>query len=158
MHELGARGEHCPNLRDVPCADRVRQTRNRHTVDVRLQLGPAVEAVRACDHELRVVERESRRLGAAKVAIHFRGGVGLAGAERLEQFLRLPFQLIEGGVLAKRTSWKRTGRHDELLSWLRLRVNRSCPVSARSGGKEVIGSLLTIDQVDAVLPADTGAP
>ena len=47
VHELGARGEHGANLRDVAPADRVRQTRNRHTVHVRLQLGPAVEAVRA---------------------------------------------------------------------------------------------------------------
>ena len=75
-----------------------------------------------------------------------------------QQLFRLPLQLIEIRVLAKRTGGKRSERHDELLSWLRGRVSRSCPVSARSGGKEFIASPLTIDQVDAVLPADTEAP
>jgi hypothetical protein len=103
-------------------------------IDERLQLGPAVESVRARQHQLRVVQREGRRFGDAIVGRHLGDRGRITGPKRVEQLFRLAFELIEMGTRRKRASG---GGHDELLSWPRVRACRR-PVSARSGRKEFI--------------------
>src|SRR4051812_8438783 len=107
-------------------------------IDECLQPGPAVEAVGARQYQLRVVQRERRRIDAAEVSLHFGDRVGVAKAEAVEQFLRLAFELIENGT-RRQAAGVRMGQagHDELLSWPRVRAGRR-PVSARSGRKEFI--------------------
>ena len=51
---------------------------------------------------MRIVEREGRRVGPVIVLRDLRNGVCLARSVRGEQLLRLPFQLIQIGMLAAR--------------------------------------------------------
>jgi hypothetical protein len=81
---------------------------------------------------------------------------GLAVADRREQLLGLPLELIEVRALRQRASrW--AIEHDELLptgdaAW------PTGPVSARSGRKSSsIRSMLYETRMDSVLPADTEA-
>jgi hypothetical protein len=94
-------GRHAPR---VACEHGVAQARDRHTVGEGFQLRPAVEAVRAREHELRVVQRERRGVGVAVVQVNLGHRVGVAGAKRGQQFLGLAPELIEIGMLAQRTS------------------------------------------------------
>src|SRR3954471_16589436 len=107
-------------------------------VDECLQPGPAVEAVGARQYQLRVVQRERRRIDAAEVSLHLGDRGGVAQVEGVEQFLRLAFELIENGT-RRQAAGVRMGQagHDELLSWPRVRGGRRA-VSARSGRKEFI--------------------
>ena len=79
-------------------------------VDERLELRPALEPVGAREHELRVVQRERRRIGAVVVRVDLGDGGGVAADEACEQFLRLTFELIEIGSSRKRASRKRLRR------------------------------------------------
>jgi hypothetical protein len=52
------------------------------------------------------------------VSVHLRDGLGIAGDECREEFLRLTFELIEVGLFAQSArGWGLS--HNELLSWLR---------------------------------------
>ena len=84
---------------------------------------------------------------------------GVAATKRIEQLLRLTFELIEIGSLRKRA-----GRKSRAVTMSSFRAARCAsagrPVSAHSGRKEFIEAMDCANafQVDAVLPADTGAP
>src|SRR4051812_44722906 len=127
-------------------------------MDECLEPGPAIEAVCARQYQLRVVQREPRRIDAAEVSLGFRDRGGVPHADGVEQFLRLAFELIENGT-RRQAAGVRMGQagHDELLSWPRVRAGRR-PVSARSGRKEFIERSMSWAQVDSVLSADTAAP
>ena len=84
------------------------------------------------------MQREVGRVRAVVAGVYFRDGVGLAVAERVQEFLRLPTELIEIGVLAQRASGRDSRGHDELLSWAARWRRPMRPVSARSGRKEFI--------------------
>jgi hypothetical protein len=76
-------------------ADGVGEALDGDALDRRSQLGPAFEAVGACDHELRVVERERRRLGAVVMRGDFSAGRTVPADEAIEQLLRLTSDLPE---------------------------------------------------------------
>src|SRR4051812_48053164 len=67
-------------------------------VDEGLQPGPAIEAIGARQYQLRVVQRERRRIDATEVSLRLGDGGGIADAESVERFLRLAFELIENGT------------------------------------------------------------
>jgi hypothetical protein len=104
MDQLGTRREHRLHHIDVTGAYGVAEPADRHAIDERLQSGPAVEAVGPRDHELRVVQREARRLRSLVMGVHLRRGVGVAAGQRLEQLLRLPLELDQVGLVAERAS------------------------------------------------------
>ena len=64
-------------------------------LDVALQLLPARKTVASCEHTLRVMQRESSRVGRLFVAFDFGDCVGVAGTVRFEQLLRLAPELVE---------------------------------------------------------------
>lgn len=92
--------EHCANVRKISSAYGVAQPLHGHTVHKCLQLRPAVEAVRTRQNDVRVVERERRRIGsvrtrkpgvaagpAARRAIPFRSAVVSSHANTSESSL-----------------------------------------------------------------------
>ena len=60
-----------------------------------LELRPAVEAIGSGERELRIMQREILRISAPVVCVHLRDTIGITGAERLQQFLRLPCESVE---------------------------------------------------------------
>ena len=66
-------------------------------LDKRLELRPAVEAVGARDHELRVVQGKRVSVRATVVRLDLGDSIGDAGAKGVEQFFRLTFELVEMG-------------------------------------------------------------
>jgi hypothetical protein len=108
-------------------------------------------------HELCIVKGKRRRRGSAVICVNFGNGFGRRCPVVVEQFLGLPFQLIEIGGLAQ--SAKAVCEPYELLSWPRvLRACRGCPPSAATGkkGVHVTTAVTSMFGVDAVLPADVG--
>jgi hypothetical protein len=111
VHELGARRHHRPHVSEIAVAHGLDKPTNRHAVDKCLQLGPAVKTVGACHDELRIMEGEGRWVGLPIVSVHFLRRVRMSGTKRVEQFLGLPFELIEVWAVAKRTGGRRVAGH-----------------------------------------------
>ena len=135
IHELWTGRHHRPYGVEIAVTHGLDEPTNRHAVDKCLQLGPAVKAVGARQDELRVMEGEGRRIGLPVVGVHFPSHFRIAGAKSVEQFPGLPLELIEIGVLTKRTGRRRVAGHDDLLFRLR-QASAEGPVSAHSGRKE----------------------
>ena len=116
VRQLGAGFEEGTRLLQIPVMDRLGESLHGGPVHISLELGPTVEAVAPRQHELGIVQGEFRRVGSPVVRVHLRDGRSLPLGERLQQFLRLPLELIEIGVLAKLADgW--SVMHNELLSW-----------------------------------------
>jgi hypothetical protein len=118
--QLRARVEHGAHACQVAGPNRIVEAPQGYPIDVRFQARPACEPIGACDHELRVVQSERGPVRVVIVAADFGDGPGIAGAKRVEQFLRLPFELIEIGMLGEPASRERMQGHDELLPRLRV--------------------------------------
>ena len=116
LRQLGAQVEQRANVVDAPRAHRVDEPANGRSVHERLELRPAVEAVRAREDNLRIMQCKRLRVRAVIVGVDFgdRGAVALS--ERLEQLLGLAFELIEVRLRAERAGGERLSRHDELHS------------------------------------------
>ena len=131
VREFGPQAQHRADTTQIARADGVGEALDGDALDRRFQLGPALEAVGACDHELRVVERERRRLGAVVMRGDFSDGRTVPADEAIEQLLRLTSELPEIRMWRKRASRKGACGHDELLSGHRLRGCRGarCPLT-----------------------------
>src|SRR5580704_7810797 len=95
-------------------------------LDVTLQLLPAGEAVASGEHTLRVMQRESSRVGRLFVPLDFGDGVGVAGTVGFEQLLRLALELVEVGSVGPLAiaGESRIG-HNDLLSWRPVSASRA---------------------------------
>jgi hypothetical protein len=80
----------------------VRQPVDGDAVHVGLEFRPTLEAVTAHQHQLGVVQSERRAVRVAIVFVHLRGRADLTRKECMQQFLRLPPELIQIRVLAQR--------------------------------------------------------
>jgi hypothetical protein len=137
IHQLGPGRQQRVHLGEVAGSDRFGQALDGDAVNIRLESGPGVEALAPCQHQLRIVQREGRRVGVAVVRVYLCDYLGLAFNKRREQFLRLTPELIEIGPFAQSArGWGLS--HYELLSWLRVVRQPLRPVSARAGRKEFI--------------------
>ena len=114
VDDLGTRLEHGLDAGRIAGTDRLDEARHGGAVHEGLQFRPALEPVGAGQHELRLVQRERGRVRSAIVSGDFADGVRAARAERREQFLGLPLQLMEVWTVGKRAG-RRMGGHDELL-------------------------------------------
>ena len=103
------------------------------------------------------MQREGGGVRALVERVHLGGCVGLAGRERLQQFLRLAFELHEVGTVAQRAGGRVFPR-DMMSSFPGRALRSRRPVSAHSGRKEFIETMGVALQADAVLSADTEAP
>ena len=158
--ELGTGGEHVFDRCDVAGADRVDQAVDRDAIDIGLELRPAVESVRAREHQLCVVEREGSFLRPPEVPLHLGARLRVPGEDGVEQLFRLSFQLIRDRVwVGARASADEANEWtwDELLSgWNGV---QPWPGVRALGQKRVHHDTLSNDlQVDSVLSADTEAP
>jgi hypothetical protein len=102
--ELGPQPQHCADTTQIARADGVGEALDRDALDRRFQLGPALEAEGACDHELRVVERERRSVGAVVMRGDFSDGPIVPADEAIEQLLRLTSELPEIRMCGKGAS------------------------------------------------------
>ncbi len=145
VRQLRTDFEHRPRLYEVAGTYGGHQPLDGDTVHVRLELGPTVEAIGACQDKLRVVQGEVRRIRLAVVCVHLGDSVGLSRSESLQQFFGLPLELIEIRVLAKRAG-RQILIHNELLPGLRFLRQPLRPVSAGSGRKEFIEATMQISK------------
>jgi len=100
VRQLRSRVDQRLHCREIVCANRLDETPNGRAVDVRLELGPAVESVRSRQHELRVVQLESFAICVAIARAHLRNGIGVAGAKRGEELFCLTPELVEHRIVA----------------------------------------------------------
>lgn len=114
--QLGPRVEHGADPWQIAGANRLDQPAIGRTLHERLQLRPAREPIGARHHELRVVERERRAVGIVVVGRDLGDGARLAGVKSVEQFPRLPLELLEIWSCGERTGGEGVSDHDELLS------------------------------------------
>ena len=124
-----------------------------------LELRPAVEAIGSGERELRIMQREILRISAPVVCVHLRDGIGITGAERLQQFLRLPCESVE--IRCSRSL--RVGRFFFTMSFFpgrAYRVSRCarCPLARAEKSSSKARCRDRRFQGDAVLSADTAAP
>src|SRR5262245_62780844 len=103
MHELRARFDHGLHSGEIACTDGIDEPTDSGPIDERLELRPAIEAVGASENELCVVQRKTRQTGSLVMSVHFLCRVGVSIPKRLEQLLGLSLELIEVGVIGKRT-------------------------------------------------------
>jgi len=118
--ELRTNLQHRANVVRVASAHGVDQPADCRAVHERLQFGPALEAVRARDNELGVVQRKCLRIGAMKLPVDLGA---LAFPEGFEKLLRLAFELLQVRSLRKSAAGEGLSRHDELLSGRQLAVH-----------------------------------
>src|SRR5688572_30809704 len=110
------------------------------------------------EHELRIVQGERRPVEVTVVRLHLGERRRIAGSRRVKQLPGLTFQLIQIGMLAKRTCGRLMGGHDELLPGCALRQPCArCPLTRaeKSSSRRRLSNAFT--QGDAVLSADTVA-
>ena len=72
------------------------------------QLRPAFESVGAREHQLSIVEREGRGIGAVVVRRDLVCRCFHSADEGVEQLLRLALELFEIGTRRKRAGWKKS--------------------------------------------------
>jgi hypothetical protein len=104
MHQLRTRLEHRAHLYGIAAAHCIRQAFDVSAIHISLELGPTVEAVATGQHKLGIMQREVSRAGIVIVCVYQYGGIGLAGNEAFQQFLRLALELIEIRMFAQRAT------------------------------------------------------
>ena len=82
----------------IACSHGLDQTTYGDAVDISLEFRPTVEAISSREHELRVVQGE-RVIRVMVVRANFGDSFRFTAQKRLQQFLGLPFKLIEIGLL-----------------------------------------------------------